>query len=279
MQQEAARARQTVLGDQPVTGTIDDLTDGSVAQPAPPEAQQPVGSPPEDTPNVQKRFQDLTQRLRAADQARQEAEQQAKDAAKTNADLAARMEAISVQHQQMLAENLEALDPETRAQVLQDARWHEFADGLKKDIFDSIMPHVQGLEQSQVHREMIELGSTYPAFDIQIHGPLIDMFRGKNQNCSVEQAFRAIAEGDELVTRPQLARSPIPPIVAPGGGGVSGTPRYVPQPEPNPEQEMIEDSRRIAELRRSADPKDQKEGLRLAEKNIHDRLAQSRGWA
>jgi len=208
-QMAAARARQTVLGDQPVAGTVDDLTDGSVAQPTPLEAQQPVVPAPEDTPNVQKRFQDLTQQLRASEQARQEAEQRVKDTAKTNGELSTRMQAIEEQYQQMLNENLESLDPETRMQVLQDARWHEFADGLKKDIFDSIMPHVQGLEQSQVHREMMELTKKYPVFDIQIHGPLIDMFRGKNPNCTVEQAYRAVAEEEELVTRAQVARPEI----------------------------------------------------------------------
>lgn len=279
MQMAAAKARQTVLGDQPVAGTVDDLTDGSVAQPTPPEAQQPVVPAPEDTPNVQKRFQDLTQQLRVSEQARQEAEQRVKDTAKTNTELVTRMEAINEQHQQMLTENLESLDPETRLQVLQDARLQEFAAGLEKRVMDSIMPHVQGLEQANVHREMMELSTKYPAFDIQIHGILIDMFRGKNTNCTVDQAYRAIAQEGELVTRVQVARPEIPPTVVPGGGGVNGAPRYVPQPEPNPEEEMIVDSRRIAELRRSADPKDQKEGLRLAEKNIYDRLAPSRGWA
>ena len=277
-QMAAAKARQTVLGDQPVAGTVDDLTDGSVAQPTPPVAPQPVEPAPGDTPNVQKRFADLTQKLRVADQARQEAEQRVKESASTNAELVTQMQAITAQHQQMLNENLESLDPEIRAQVMQDARLQEMFGTLRKDLMDTIMPHVQGLEQSNVQREMMELGSIYPAFDIQIHGVLIDMFRGKNPNCTVEQAYRAIAEDQELVTRPELARVPIPPTVAPGGGGVNGTPRYVPQPEPNPEEEMIVDARRIAELRRSADPKDQKEGLRLAEKNLHDRLAPSRGW-
>jgi hypothetical protein len=41
---------------------------------------------------------------------------------------------------------------------------------------------------------------------------------------------------------------------------------------------MIEDAQRIKQLRASADPREQKEGLRLAEKNIHDRLSRSRGW-
>jgi hypothetical protein len=277
-QRAAAAERQTVLGDQPVAGTVDDLTDGSVAQPAPPEAQQIVEPAPETTPNVQKRFSELTRRLRESETARQEAEQKARDTAQTNAELASRMQAIEEQHNKMLQENLDALDPEMRMQVLQDARMQELFAGLKKELFDSIMPHVQGLEQSNVQREMMELGGKYPAFDIQVHGPLIDMFRGKNPNCSVEQAYRAIAVDEELVTRTQHQRgAPIPPTVAPGGP-VNAAPRYVPQPEPDPEQEMIEDAQRIKQLRASADPREQKEGLRLAEKNIHDRLSRSRGW-
>jgi hypothetical protein len=277
-EQQAAEAenRGNPLGDQPVSGTVDNMVDGSVAPPTPPADQQ-TPSPEVESPNVQRRFQELTQRLRVAEQEKQAAEQQAKNLSSTNQELSTRLDAIEQQHQTLIQENLESLDPETRMAVMQDARMSELAAGVEKRILDSIMPHVQALEQGDTQRRMMELGKKYPAFDIQIHGPLIDMFRGKNPHCSIDQAYRAIAEEDELVTRTQTSSAPIPPTVAPGGAG-NGMPRYVPQPEPNPETEMIEDAQRIRKLRMSDNPDENKQGLRLADKNIQQRLARQFGW-
>ncbi len=276
-QKAEAEAKGNVLGDQPVAGTVDNMVDGSVAPPTPSTEQQTPGSDPSESPNVQRRFQELTQRLRVADQEKQAAEQQAKNLSSTNQELVTRLQAIETQHQTMIQENLESLDPETRMAVMQDARMSELMAGVEKRLMDSFMPHVQGLEQANTQRQMMELGGKYPAFDIQIHGPLIDMFRGKNPHCSVVQAYRAIAEEDELVTRTQSSSTPIPPIVAPGGAG-NGMPRYVPQPETNPETEMVEDARRMAKLRASSDPEEQKQGLRLADANIRQRLSRQLGW-
>jgi hypothetical protein len=276
-QRAEAEAKGNPLGDQPVAGTVDNMVDGSVAPPTPPAEQQTPGSDPSESPNVQRRFQELTQRLRVADQEKQAAEMQAKNLSSTNKELTTRLDAIEQQHQTMLQENLESMDPETRAMVMQDARMSELMAGVEKRLMDSIMPHVQGLEQANTQRSMMELGSKYPAFDIQIHGPLIDMFRGKNPHCSVDQAYRAIAEEEELVTRTQSSSTPIPPTVAPGGAG-NGIPRYVPQPESNPETEMVEDARLMAKLRASSNPEDNKRGLRLADKNIQQRLSRQFGW-
>lgn len=275
-QKAEAEAKGNVLGDQPVSGTLDNMMDGSVAPPTPPADQQ-TPSPQSESPNVQRRFQELTQRLRVAEQEKQAAEQQAKNLSSTNTELSSRLQSIETQHQTLIQENLESLDPETRMAVMQDARMSELMAGVEKRLFDSIMPHVQGLEQANSQRAMMELASRYPSFDIQIHGPLIDMFRGKNPHCSIDQAFRAIAEEDELATRSQSSSAPIPPTVAPGGVG-NGMPRYVPQPESSPEDEMIEDARRIAKLRGSDNPEEQKQGLRLADKNIRQRLSRQFGW-
>jgi hypothetical protein len=52
----------------------------------------------------------------------------------------------------------------------------------------------------------------------------------------------------------------------------------VPQPESNPETEMVEDARLMAKLRASSNPEDNKRGLRLADKNIQQRLSRQFGW-
>lgn len=278
-QMQQAQQRQDVVGDQPPAGTMDQALDGSQAPVIPDGGtQQSEGEGSEISPNVQRRFSELTQRLRALEQEKQQHEAQAKAMSETNAELAAKLQAIQKAHDDMVQANLDNLDPETRMQVLQDARMNEMFAGMERRIMDSIMPHLQGLQQQTAQTEMMRLAEKYPAFDIQIHGPLIDMFRGKNPNCSVEQAYRAIAESDdELVTRNQVTpTNGAPPIVAPGQR--NGSPRYIPQPEPDPEQEMIEDAQRIAKLRGSSDPSEQREGIRLIEKNIAQRLANQFGW-
>ena len=117
----------------------------------------------------------------------------------------------------------------------------------------------------------MQLSGKYPAFDVQIHGPLIEMFRGKNQHASVEQAFKAIAEPEELVVRSAVPASAVPPIVAPGVG-TPATSRYVTEPQSDPEQEMREEAAQIRKLMESADPADHRTGQRLVEKNLADRL-------
>lgn len=273
-QMAQAAQRETVLQDLPVSETVDQLAPGESPS-TPPPNQQTSDVTPEESPNVQKRFQQLTTRLRLAEQERQTAVQQAEELSKSNQELQGRVQVIEQQHKTLLEENLENLDPEVRMQVMQDARMQELLAGAEQRLLQTIMPTVKSLEEANKQRDLAVLSDKYPAFDIELHGELIDMFRKGNPNCTVDQAYRAVAEGDELFMRSQ-ASAPIPPTLAPGGAG-NGMPRYVPSPEPDPEAEMVEDAARIRELRASSDPAKQKEGLRLADKNIAQRLAHKFG--
>lgn len=259
------------IGDQPLAGTSDQAIDGSQAPPLTTPGATPQEPPSQTSPKAEQRIQELTQKLRAQEQGMQAATEAARQAAESKAELEQRLVAFEQERNQLLQANLENLDPETRMQVLQDARMRETLDGFKKQLLDEIMPHVQGLQQSNIQHEMMELSEQYPAFDIQIHGPLIDMFRGKNQHCSIEQAWKAVAEPGELVTREAASLAPaVPPVVPPGAGGVQ--PRYMPQPEPDQEESMIADARAAAELMKSDNPRDHRDGLRKFSENIAERL-------
>ena len=135
-----------------------------------------------------------------------------------------------------------------------------------------LMPKLQKVEQTNVQAEMMRLGEDYPAFDIQIHGPLMDMFRGKNPHCSIEQAFRAIAEPNELISRTVASAAAVPPVVPPGNMGAR--PRYQPEPtqQSNPEAELVEEAQRIRKLRESTDPGEQKMGMNLVHEHLKRRL-------
>ena len=209
--------------------------------------------------------------LRAKDQELQAAQAQARDASKSQEELTLRLTAMETQHQQMLQANLENLDPETRAVVMQDARMHEYFDKFRAQLLSEIQPQLSGLQENRIHNDLMTLADKYPSFDVQVHGPSIDKFRGKNPHTSIEQAFKAIAEPEELVTRNVAAAVAVPPVVPPGSGGVQ--PRYMPEPQSNPEAEMIQDAAAARELMLSNDPRDHKKGLAAFDANIAARLA------
>jgi len=130
---------------------------------------------------------------------------------------------------------------------------------------------MQGLEANRIHTELMSLANKYPRFDVQIHGPQIEMFRGKYPEVPIEQAYKAIAEPEELVVRGAVAHSAVPPVLAPGGTAPANT-RYVAEPQSDPEQEIREESLLWKKQIASADPAEQRTGYRLLEKNLADRL-------
>lgn len=264
--------QEQILGDQPPAGTPEQAIDGSIAPPMTPPAQPPQeqASPPL-SENANQRIQDLAAKLRAKDQELQAAVEQARTSSASATELEGRLTTMQEQHQAMLQSNLDNLDPETRATVMQDARMREYFDQFRQQLLSEIGPQIAGLQENRAHNDLMSLADKYPAFDVQVHGPSIDMFRGKNPHTSIEQAFKAIAEPEELVTRTAAAAVAVPPVVPPGSGGVQ--PRYMPEPQSNPEQEMIEDAARARDLMMSVDPKDHKKGLAAFDANIAARLA------
>jgi hypothetical protein len=236
---------------------------------APPEEQpgtQPNGQPdappeppadPQLTPNAQERFGRLTQTLRQKDQELQATIARQKQTEQEAAEAKQRAEAAEARYQQLVQQNLDHLPPEDRAAVLQEARMQESMGQLEQRLMSRIAPVLNGVQTRFAQADRVELSRKYERYDPQIHDPLIDIFREQNPNCSLEHAFRAIAEDDELVVRKGRAPTP-PPIANPAPG--NGAPRYVPNPQQqtSPEQEIEQDRERAYALARSTKPQDRR---------------------
>lgn len=239
------------------------------------QPQTTQAAPAEHSPRAEHRIQELVAQLREKERALQEAVEMGRRATETATQFQQRLTALEQQHQQMLQQNLDQLDPETRSAVMMDARLQQRLDEAEQRILGRIQPKLQHLESTAAQQEMAALARKYPGFDYQTHARLIDQFRARNPHCSIEQAFRAVAEPEELVLPPTARAQAVPPIVPPGNGH-SGAARYVPQeavrPQARPEDELAEESRRIAELRRSTDPAKQKEGMQLLDQHLRRRL-------
>lgn len=269
--QDAAAAMQQgrVINQQAPVAETDQMAGGSV-DPARLQGQTTQEPAESISPRAERRIRDLVDELRRKDQELQQIMAKSKVDGDTVAELSNKFAALQQQHERMIQANLEHLDPETRMQVMQDARLQEALAGMEQRIMGRLQPQLRTLEQNNSHAEMMRLSEKYPHFVLAVHGPLIEVFRGKNPACTIEQAFRAIAEGDELETEPEVRAAAVPPVLAPGNG--SPHPRYAPQPKSNPDDELVEESRRIAKLRSSLDPRERAEGLRLADQHLKRRL-------
>jgi len=270
-QQRAEDAQR--IGDQPVAGTTEQMVDGSQAPPLS-EGPSPTPEPAQEqlSDNANRRIRELIADLKAKEAENAQLLDLGRKQGDTLTQMQRRMETLQAQHEQLVQSNLDHLDPDTRMQVMQDARIQEALSGLEQRIMGQLMPKLQKVEQTNVQAEMMRLGENYPAFDIQIHGPLIDMFRGKNPHCSIEQAFRAIAEPGELTSRAAASAAAVPPVVPPGNMGAR--PRYQPEPnqQSNPEAELVDEAQRLKALRSSTDPAEQKAGMDLVHEHLKRRL-------
>lgn len=245
--------------------------------PGPPTQGAPIQEQPQQqheqvSQRAQERITSLVSQLRQKDQEFQQLQQQQSQQSATAEELRAKLQAQEQLMQQMLNQNLENLDPETRAQVMADARVSQAVAASEQRILSTLRPQLQVLQERNVQLEKSGLSGHYPGYDPVTHDALIDEFRRRNPNCSVEQAFRAVATPEELRVGGHRPANAPPPAMPPGSG--STAPRYVPQPDnrPDPVQQIREDAARAAELARSSDPHDQKAARVLFDKNLSDRL-------
>lgn len=260
---------QQQLGDQPPVGTPDQAVDGSVA---PPLTQQQPGAASEGQPevsaNANQRIQGLVSEKRDLERKLAEALSKSQEHEQLKQQLAA----MQAEHQQFLQAHLDELDPEERMRVMMDARFQELLAQHSQQIMQTIMPHLSSLQENVQHTEMQKLAGKYPAFDLVIHGPLIEQFRAKNQNCTIEMAYKAIAEPSELVTREQATSHPtVPPVVPPGNG--APMPRYVPEPQADPVDELRQDQQRAYQLLTSENAAERRQGMRDVDDVLARRLA------
>ena len=265
--------QQQILGQQPQVGPTQAI-DGSQAPPLHPTAPAQPDSQGDLSPNAQSRFSEMSAQLRTMEQQLQSGQEELRISQDGNAEMRKQLEAAQAAQKEILEANLDELDPDTRARVLADGRMQELFGQMEQRLTAKFAPHIETLEIESQRQRMMALAKRYPAFDILIHGPLIEMFRGKNPHSSVEQAFKAIAQDGELVTRDAAPLQVAPPIVVPNGvGGPQQQLRYMPEPTVDPETAMRDDARRAGELMRSNHHADRAEGMKLIDQNIAERLS------
>jgi hypothetical protein len=239
-------------------------------QPQAPPPQQPQ----ETSQRAEQRIQDLINQLRAKDQELQTVQQQQAGAATTLEETRAQLTASTQQMQSLMQEHMEHMDPETRAQVLNNAQIAQTVAAAENRILGQVQPQLQSLQTRNDQLEKVRVGDVYQGYNPMVHDQLIDEFRKGNPNCSIEQAFRAVATPEELSVHGAGRATAPPPAVPPGSG--APTPRYLPthvqQGQPDPLQQMVADRDRASELARSADPEDQKKATALWHKNLTERL-------
>lgn len=241
------------------------------------EAGNPPPQPPQQQPEdlsqrAQERISTLVSQLRQKDQDYAGLQQQLQQREVTAQELQAQLQASQRQLHGIMQEHLENLDPETRAQVLADARIGQAVAQSEQRILQAVQPRLDALYQRNDQLEKARLGNTYSGYSPGVHDQMIDEFRARNQNCSIEQAFRAVATPEELSQATSRPANAPPPAVPPGNG--SPTPRHMPQQhaQPDPVEQMRADASEAARLARSLDPDDQKAAAALFDKNIRERL-------
>ncbi len=233
--------------------------------------QQPQDQP-QFSPNAQRRFSELTNTLRQKDQELQQALARSKQLEESYAQTQARLAAIETRFNSVVNQNLDSLDPETRQQVLQEAAIAESAAAIEQRVMQRFAPIVDRVTSQAVEAELHAVASKYPAFDAAVHGPMIEGFRRQNPNSTIEQAFRAVAEPEELVVSRQGRAPAVPPVAI--ASSVNAAPRYVPQPQAKttPEQEIEADRKRAFDLAKSTDPLDRRNAGRAMDTYIANKL-------
>lgn len=235
---------------------------------------QPNGNPQEQppevdqlSPNVQRRFSELSTLLRAKDQELQQIKAQAQSLQQTQAKLAE----AEQRYNSLVQQNLESLSPEDRQQVLSDVRMTEAMQAMETRLLAKVTPVLQGLQERTAQEDLSKLAAKYPGFNYEVHIPLIEIFRSRNPHCSVEQAFRAVAETEELQDgRSHRAAAP-PPIAIQSNGNAA--PRYVPiEPKTSPQQEIDELRQRAFALSRSDKPEDKRIAGRVMDEYLRKKM-------
>jgi hypothetical protein len=161
-----AQARQQVQGDQAQ----------EAVQHAPPQQQTP-----DTTPRTQERIETLISKLNDKDRELGELRQQQATHATTHQQLQAQLQERDAQMQNMLKEHMENLDPETRAQIMTDARIKQAMDVSEQRILSILGPQLRTLQGNAAQAEKAKLSDMFPGvYNPQRHDELIDAFRREN---------------------------------------------------------------------------------------------------
>lgn len=272
-QRARAAAQRATAQPQPVEpGPVDEQEPAEPATSTNAAQQDAPGE--EGTSRLSKRFSELTA-------ARREAERKAAEEAAARRDMEQRVAALEAERQALIEDRrrlqeaqLESLDPETRARVLAEASARQIGAEVERGIFQKIAPTLHELQRREREREVEQIANRYPAFDQALHLPLMDQFLSRNPACTLEQAFRAVAEPSELTIAEEKRATPRAPAVvtprATSGGG-----RYQPAApkEKSEEERRQEEVSRLRELSSSHDPAQRREADRHLRETLARRLS------
>jgi hypothetical protein len=247
-------------------------------QPAGPEGGPQAGQQPpaqdQLTPNAQQRFSQLTGDLRRKDQELQQERARRAQLEQEAQQARAQREEAERRYAALVNQNLDSMDEDTRNEVLRQASLNEAAAQIEQRILQRVAPTIERVHEQSIQAELVAVSEKYPAFSPDVHGPLIEIFRQKNPNCTIEQAFRAVAEPEELATSRQASAPAVPPIAIPQS--VNASPRYIPpppKPQITPDQELDALRERAYKLAQSTNPKDRRHANMAMENLIRAKMS------
>jgi hypothetical protein len=173
---------------------------------------------------------------------------------------------------QFMEQNLESLAPEERHRFLVRQESQRLKSELREEIRREIVPHVQELAKERRQREIERVAARFPSYDAGRHQPLIDVFQNVNPGCTVEMAFKAIAEPWELQPNGSPVRGQTPPVVVPVPGG--SLPKFMPSPTSGDkeEQHLREQAALIRAQASSTNPEERAKAMATATRNVAERL-------
>jgi len=184
-----------------------------------------------------------------------------------------RSEELEAEKQRLLEQQLETLPPEERAVVMANSQVERGLQAAEQRLIDRFGPLFRNLQEERQYREVEAVARKYPAFDFDVHMPLIQTFREQNPVSSVEQAFRAVAADQELGVNGRTARRAPPPVVVPGTP--AGQRMDMTSSEEKEEQQLQQGAQRLRETA-SAPGAEQHSVLGAAAESIRDRY--TRRW-
>jgi len=273
---EAERAK--LQPEQPATPPPQPVAGQDQPQaPSPEGTQQPAGQPTpqnEYSPRANERIAELANARRDAERKAQEAEARVAANERELEQLRTERSRLEAERNRILQDQLETMDPETRTRVLAEGKTRELLAETEQRIMSRIEKPVQELRASAREAELSKVAQKYPGFDYDVHKPLIDAFQQRNPACTVDQAFRAVAEEHELGTRPVQQGRQVPPVPAPRT--TRGSQDYVPnqQPQKSEQEVLAEEVEEIRKLGTSSDPADKRRHRDLLDQHLNKRFAQ-----
>jgi hypothetical protein len=250
--------------------------------PEQPAAPEPAPLPPlEEESAVSKRarerIEELARRRREEEQARIDAEARAERLEQQLEKERAARQTTESDYQRFLNEQIENMDPEDRAQVLQEARIRDMLAEQKRELLQQVAGPLNEMRERELNRELVLLAQKYPGYDHDVHSDQVRDFMKRNPSTTPEQAFKAIADDDVLFIRPygQQTSEGAPQFIQPKG--TQGTENYVPAPQKDPDEELREKTREVHKLARISDPDAQREHRKELDALIKERLFGGKG--